>query len=333
MSKILLVFSRFNNYKIIIKVRNYRNYMSETASQSAKLVGVEVSKTAFFAVCLDASGSVSDRIGVAVESGQEPISQLVDFIVEAKNKFGGFEKIGLSLPGLLHRRTKRIAYSTNIPEYEKTDFLSETENATGVRITAENDANAAAYAEFVQGAGRGSTDMFYATIGAGIGGAFIFNGEIWEGASGFAGEFGQVALNSEGMRLEEVASAANIVRRTRARFHQDSTSSLNSLIEDKITLADVIEAARKQDDFARMMLERTGTYVGAAIAGVINLLNIERIVVGGEIMQAGQVVLDAIVSRAREFSFTPAFKGTEIVRGELGGDAAAIGAALLSVKQ
>ncbi|HXG85886.1 MAG TPA: ROK family protein [Pyrinomonadaceae bacterium] len=306
--------------------------MSEIRNQNAKLVGVEVSKTAFYAVSLNENGEVINNLKIAVESGQEPIRQLVNFIEEAKNKFGGFDKAGLSLPGLLHRRTNRIAFSTNIPEHEKTDFLSEAENATGVKITAENDANAAAYAEFKQGAGRGVTDMFYATIGAGIGGAFIFNGEIWEGASGFAGEFGQLALNSEGMRLEEVASAANIVRRTRNRFHQDSTSSLNNLAEEKITLSDVIQAARNQDDFARMMLDRTGTYVGAAIAGVINLLNIERIVVGGEIMQAGELVLDSMIRRARELSFTPAFKGTEIVRGELGDEAAATGAALLSVR-
>ncbi len=306
--------------------------MNETENRIAKLVGVEVSKTAFNAVCITESGRITDNLKIAVESGREPIAQLVDFVGEAKNKFGGFDKIGLSLPGLLHRRTKRITFSTNIPEHEKTDFLSEVETAAGVKITAENDANAAAYAEFTLGAGRGCGDMFYATIGAGIGGAFIFNGEIWEGASGFAGELGQIALNSEGMRLEEVASAANIVRRTRSRFHQDSTSSLNNLPEEKIALSDVIEAARNQDDFARMMLDRTGTYVGAAIAGVINLLNIEKIVVGGEIMQAGQLVLDAIIRRAGELSFTPAFKGTEIVAGELGGDAAATGAALLSVK-
>ncbi len=306
--------------------------MSETERQAAKLVGVEASKSAFNAVCLNENGKITDNLKIAVESGYEPIAQLVNFIGQAKNKFGGFEKIGLSLPGLLHRRTKRIAFSTSIPEHEKTGFLSEVESAAGVSITAENDANAAAYAEFTQGAGRDCTDLFYATIGAGIGGAFILNGELWEGASGFAGEFGHIALNSEGMRLEEVASAANIVRRTRARFHQDSTSSLNYLVEEKITLGDVIEAARKQDDFARMMLERTGTYVGAAIAGVINLLNIERIVVGGEIMQAGSLVLDAMIRRARELSFTPAFKSTQIVAGKLGGDAAAIGAALLSVR-
>lgn len=306
--------------------------MNEVENQARKIVGVEVSKTTFNAVSLHDDGTLADSFTVAVEAGQEPIAQLVNFIGAAKNRFGGFDRVGLSLPGLLHRRTKRIAFSNSIPEHEKSDFLTEVENATGVKITAENDANAAAYAEFVQGAGRGSRDMFYATIGAGIGGAFVLNGEIWEGASGYAGEFGQLALNSEGMRLEEVASAASIVRRTRSRFHQDSTSSLNNLREDTITLGDVVQAARNQDDFARMMLERTGKYVGAAIAGVINLLNIERIVVGGEIMQAGDFVLEAMIRRTRELAFTPAFKNTEIVAGELGGDAAATGAALLSAR-
>ena len=78
------------------------------------------------------------------------------------------------------------------------------------------------------------------------------------------------------------------------------------------------------------MLERTGIYVGTAIAGVINLLNIEKIVVGGEIMQAEHYVLDAIIRRARELSFKPSFDSTEIVEGELGETAAAIGAALMS---
>jgi glucokinase len=150
------------------------------------------------------------------------------------------------------------------------------------------------------------------------------------GASGFAGEFGYVSINSAGMRLEEVASSANIVRRTRSRFHQDSTSSLNKLAEESITLQDIISAAEREDDFAQMMLERTGRYVGTALAGVINLLNIEKIVVGGEITQAKHLVLDAIKDRARELSFAPAFQSTTIVEGELGENAAAIGAAFVS---
>ncbi len=295
-----------------------------------KLIGVEVSKSSFKAVCVNKDGTLSDALKVSIADGQELFGQLNNFINEVKNRFGDFEKIGIAVPGLIHRQTKRIAFSANIPEHEKIDFLGELEAATGLKITIENDANAAAYGEFLLGAGRGSRNMFYVTLGTGIGGALIFDRKIWRGATGFAGEFGQIAVNSDGMKLEDVASAANIVRRTRSRFHQDSTSSLNKLDEEEIKLADVIGAAQKEDDFAQLMLKRTGTYVGTAIAGVINLLNIEKIVVGGKIMQAANIVLDAIIYRAKELSFAPSFAATEIVESELGENAAAVGVALLS---
>ena len=121
-------------------------------------------------------------------------------------------------------------------------------------------------------------------------------------------------------------------RRTRARFHQDNTSSLNKLNEQAITIDDILNAATAEDDFARLMLERTGNYIGTAIASVINLLNIETIVVGGPTMQAGNVLLNAIVRSARELSFAPSFESTLILAGELGERAAACGAALLAAQ-
>ena len=80
------------------------------------------------------------------------------------------------------------------------------------------------------------------------------------------------------------------------------------------------------------MLQRTGSYVGLGIASVINLLNIERVVIGGEIMKAQHLVLDAVIGRARELSFGPSFEKTEIVSGTLGENASAIGAALLAAQ-
>jgi len=307
--------------------------MSESHMNMEKLIGIEVSKSAFKAVCVNKGGVLSDAFKVSIEEGQDLFAQLNNFINESKNRFEGFAKLGLAVPGLLHQRTKRVAFSTHIHEHEQIDFLGDLEAATKLKITIENDANAAAYGEFLLGAGRGSRDLFYVTLGTGIGGALIFDGKIWHGAAGFAGEFGQIAVNSDGMKLEDVASSANIVRRTRSRFHQDSTSSLNRFDEEEIRLADVIQAAQKEDDFARLMLKRTGTYVGTAISGVINLLNIEKIVVGGKIMQADRIVLDAIIYRAKELSFAPSFEATQIVEGELGENAAAVGAALLSSEE
>ncbi len=293
-------------------------------------VGIEICTSALRAAAVDGSNNLSVTRTVPFDGDAAPLQQLADLIEGLKNEVGNFERIGIAVPGLVERGTNRVAFSTHIPEHSNIDLLKDIQSASGLAVSIENDANAAAYGEFVLGAARDSDNFFYATLGEGIGGAFIIDGEIWRGTSGFAGEFGYVTINSEGMRLEEVASTANLVRRTRERFHQDSTSSLSSLEEEAITLTTIIAAAGQNDDFAQMMLERTGVYVGTAIASVINLLNLDRIVVGGEIMQAKQLVLDAIIERARELSFAPSFAAVSIVEGELGEYAAAVGAALLT---
>ena len=195
----------------------------------------------------------------------------------------------------------------------------------------ENDANAAAYGEYKVGAGHGSRDIFYMMIGEGIGGAIIFDGKLWTGASGFAGEVGHITIDTEGLEcvcgntgcLETVASGPSIVRRAQERLHRDSTSSLSRLgLNQEFTAADVAHEANEGDDFAMMMIERTGKYIGTGVAGVINLLNIERIVLGGGVMDAGQLILNPIIQEAKSRAFQPCFEATEIVAARLGDDAA-----------
>lgn len=304
--------------------------MSEASQSAEKSVGVEVTTSRFKAVCLDGGGNLTGAFEAPMVRGDDTAPQLVAFIKELLVKFGDFDGLGITVPGLINRETGRVAFSTYFPEHQDINLLEELEKVTKLKIYIENDANAAAFGEYMLGAGRGSRNMFYVTLGKGVGGAFIFDGRVWHGASGFAGEFGYLAIDADGTRLEEVASGTNIIRRTRSRFHQDSTSSLGKMPEAEITVADVVREARNGDDFAQLMLERTGMYVGTAIAGVINLLNIEKIVIGGEVMHAEHTVLDAIIARAREFSFKPSFEATQIVAGSLGDQATAVGVALLS---
>ncbi|MEO6588087.1 MAG: ROK family protein [Pyrinomonadaceae bacterium] len=304
--------------------------MDQKALQSEKLIGVEVSNSRLNAVSISEKDGILDNSSASLIKDEDLAPQLVKFISSLQIKFGDFDSIGITVPGLIDRETKRVTFSSQHPEYENIDFLGELEKVVKMNIYVENDANAAAYGEYLFGAGRGSKNLFYVTLGSGIGGAFIFDGKLWRGASGFAGEFGYIAVNSDGMRLEEVASSANIIRRTKTRFHQDPTSSLNEIGEESITISDVVREANNGDDFARLMLERTGTYVGMAIAGVINLLNIEKIIIGGEIMQAGKLVLEGIKNRAQESSFSPNYNSTEIVQGKLGENAAAAGVAMLA---
>jgi glucokinase len=304
--------------------------MADPVGTRSTRVGIDVSGSMLRSVCLDGKDAIVSTFSASVEPSEPRGPQIVNFITSLKAKFGDFGRVGISFPGLVDRKAQRVAISAQIPEHADADVVNDIHTATGLQITIENDANAAAFGEFKLGAGRGSRNIFYITLGEGVGGAFIFDGEIWRGAAGFAGEFGYVAINSEGKRLEGVASRENIVRRTRNRLHQDNTSSLNNIGEEAITLSAIIAAAEEDDDFAQMMLERTGAYVGSAVASVINLMNIEKIVVGGEIMQAKELVLDAIIDRARKFSFRPSFNSTSIVEGDLGENAAAVGAALLA---
>ncbi|MEP7149995.1 MAG: ROK family protein [Acidobacteriota bacterium] len=298
-------------------------------SEADNIVGIEVSVSSMTGVRLKGSDSFDARTA-AIDRASGTLEQVSEFISTLKKEFGAFERVGIAVPGLVWRESGRVAYSAHIPEHSDIDLAAEIERTTGLKAVVENDANAAAYGELKRGAGRGSANLFYATLGVGVGGALILDNHIWRGVSGFAGEFGNVAINSDGMRLEDVASAANIVRRTRTRFNRDSTSSLNKLDEEQISIYKIVEAAEKGDDFASLMLERTGSYVGTAIATVINLLNIEKIVIGGEIMHAGHLVLDAVIRRARELSFGPSFENADIAAGELGENAAAIGAALIA---
>lgn len=304
--------------------------MVDSPNQLVNRVGIEITGTSVNLAVVGDDGQIVTSRSFAINDSGGAVGQVVEIIGGLKAEFAGIASVGVAVPGLVDRSTGRVAFSANLPEHSEVDLVNDIGSATGFPVVVENDANAAAVAENRVGAGRGCRNMFYATLGDGVGGAFIFGGELWRGASGFAGEFGFVTINSEGTRLEDVASSANIIRRTRSRFHQDSTSSLNRLSEESITLDAIIQAAANEDDFAQMMLERTGTYVGTGVASVINLLNIEKIVVGGEIMQAKHLVLDAIVERSRELSFAPSFESTAIVEGELGRDAAAIGAAILS---
>ena len=303
--------------------------MAEMPVSKANRIGFEISNAALTGVVLDSQSAIVKSVHAAIADSDSYLQQLIEMVEGLKSEFPDAERLGIAVSGLVDSKTGRVAFSANNPQHATVDLCSVVKAATGLDVVVENDANAAALAEFQLGAGRGSRDMFYVTLGTGVGGAFIFGGEIWRGVGGFAGEFGYVPINSEGTRIEDVASAGNILRRTRERILQDNTSSLSHLDQDEITLEAILSAAESDDDFARMMIERTGMYVGTGVASVINLLNIERIVIGGEITSIQSLVLNAIRERARELSFAPAYESTAIVEGELGREASAIGSAMI----
>jgi glucokinase len=305
---------------------------------TASFIGVDLSGKTMRAALVTDDGRLIER-REAPMNGDKLTAQVARIVTELRDVATGVEAIGVGVRGLVNPRTDRVYISTDLPSVVHGDFHPELVAATGLRVELWNDANAAAYGEYKVGAGRGSRDMFYVTIGTGIGGAIILDGKLWFGASGFAGEFGHITIDAEGVEcicgntgcLETVASAPNIVRRANERLYRDNTSSLSKLALNRdFTAADIAREAKQGDDFALLMIERTGKYIGAAVASVINLLNIERIILGGGVMEAGDLILNAIIREAGRRSFQPCFEATQIAAAVLGSDAVPIGAAMLA---
>ena len=300
-------------------------------------IGISVSGEHVRAALVDEHGSIIEsRIGGI---SKELIPQLASIVEDLRNVAGNVAALGVAIPGLVNRQTDSVVSPRGLPPTMVENLHGELTRITGLRVEVENDANAAAYGEYIVGAGRGSRNLFYMMIGNGIGGAIILDGKLWTGASGFAGEVGHITIDSEGLPcvcgntgcLETLASAPSIVRRARERLHRDSTSSLSRLALNKsFTAEDVAHQANEGDDFALMMIERTGKYIGTGVASVINLLNIERIVLGGGVMDAGSLILNPIIREVKRRAFQPCFEATEIVAANLGLDGAPIGAAMLA---
>jgi glucokinase len=309
-----------------------------TPAPDAKYIGVDVSGTTFYAALVSADARVLERREQTL-ARNDVTAQVAAAVTELRDAGGPVAGIGIGVTGLVDPKTGRVIVSTDVPSLVRTDLRSEVARATGLDVLIENDANAAAYGEFVAGAGRGSRNLFYVTIGTGVGGALILDGRLWRGDSGFAGEFGHITIDPEGVQctcgnigcLETVASAPNIVRRTQERLRRDSTSSLSRLgLKRDFDASDVAHAAREGDDFALMMLERTGRHIGQGLAAVINLLNIERIVLGGVIMEAGELLLEPVIRETGRRAFQPCFESTQIVAAALVRDAVTTGAAMLA---
>lgn len=316
-----------------------QNAMSSSALTHPHFIGIDISAPLLRAALVSADGGIVERRQVGLQR-ERLVEQVAQMVAELQDVTPDIASIGVGIPGLVNRQTDRVLVSSDLPAEVRGDLHANLMRATGRRVELENDANAGAYGEFKAGAGRGSRDMFYVTIGTGIGGALILGGKLWTGVSGFAGEFGHITIALEdGIEcvcgntgcLETVASAPNIVRRAHERLYRDSTSSLSRLaLNREFTADDIAREAKNGDDFAAMMMERTGKYIGTAIAAVINLLNIECIVLGGGVMEAGELILEPIIREAHRRAFQPCFESTKIVAASLGTDAVSIGAALLA---
>src|ERR1700694_1174175 len=237
--------------------------MANSAPSLQNFIGINLCEPALRAAIVSNDGNVIERREAPLDR-ERVVEQVAQVVTDLRELAPNITAVGVAIPGLVNRFTDRVLASTELPATVREDLHGELMKATGLRFELENDANAAAYGEYKVGAGRGSRNLFYMSIGKGIGGAIILDGKLWAGASGLAGEIGHITIDTEGIEcvcgnrgcLETVASAPNIVRRAQERLDRDSTSSLSRLAMNKeVTVDDVAREAKNGDDFSLMMIE------------------------------------------------------------------------------
>ncbi|MCS6884805.1 MAG: ROK family protein [Acidobacteriota bacterium] len=303
-------------------------------------IGIELEGSSVSSALVDAEGKIiAERRD---QPSEDLVAQLIEIIkafrAQAENQVVA---VGIGLPGLINLKTGRIELSPNFQHLTMVSLQDEVLRATRLPVVVDNDANMAAYGEWLYGIAKGFNSLIYITIGTGIGAGIILGGQMWRGSSGFAGEFGHTTVDVDGNEctcgntgcLETVASGPNIVRRVQQRLYRDRTSSLSRLLiprDQKMSPEDVIRAALSGDELTRVVLERTGSYIGIALGNLINLLNPELVVFGGKMMAVGEILLRPIIEETRLRSFAPSFAECRIVLSSLKDRAGVLGAAMLA---
>ncbi|MBD3108135.1 ROK family glucokinase [Bacillus sp. AGMB 02131] len=310
------------------------------------LVGIDLGGTTVKMAFIDFDGAIQHKWEIKTDTsnqGENILKNIADAIqtklVEAGKKKDDLIGIGIGAPGPINPLNGNVFEAVNLgwKDYPLQEKLSE---ATQLPVYVENDANIAALGEMWKGAGEGAKDLVCFTLGTGIGGGVIVNGLLVQGVSGAAGEIGHLPVvlhNGYACNcgktgcLETVASATGIVRLAMEEIEQYPNSLLSKIYKETgaLTAKDVADSAREGDEYAKKVMDRVSSYLGLAVANVANVLNPEKIIIGGGVSRAGSILLDYVETYYEKYAFIRVKKSTQLALATLGNDAGVIGAAWL----
>lgn len=277
----------------------------------------------------------ADGPEVVLDIMKTSVEDLLESHGVAKDKVLG---VGIGSPGPLNWQTGIIYQTPNLPGWENYPIVKSLEERVGMKCYLENDANAACYGEYWLGAGQGTQTICVLTLGTGVGGGVVVFGRLLRGLDGTAAELGHINVQRDGRLcgcgakgcLEAYASVTGMVRTAAEGIENGRKSMLTDMCGDdlsKLTGKMISDAVEKGDEFAKWVMEETGTWLGIAIADLINTFNPEKIVLCGGMIAAGDALFDPIRRTARELAFDVPAERAQILPAGLGGDAGVIGAA------
>lgn len=304
-------------------------------------IGIDVGGTKVAALLAGEDGRVLERTaGETPAEDPDATMEVLYRLAEELRAAGEPEAVGVGAAGMVDFEAGALRWAPNIAwrELPVRDLVAER---TGLPCIVDNDANAAAWGEHRFGAARGYRDVLVVTVGTGIGGGIVAGGELYRGAHGFAAEIGHVIVEPGGPECncgnrgcwEQVASGRALERLGRVASEANPGSLISTLAGGgEVGGRHVAEAAARGDRAALGVIGEVGRRLGEGLAGLVNVLDPEAVVVGGGVATLG----DLILAPARE-GFVRAVEAREhrpevpILQAALGNDAGAVGAAALAL--
>ena len=308
-------------------------------------VGVDVGGTKVLGGVVDASGKVlaTSRRDTPREGGSELTKTIAEVALELMQSHS-VSAVGVSAAGFVSSDRKTMLATPNIADWNGVQLDLELTKLIGLPVVIENDANAAAWGEAKFGAGRNQAHMMMLTIGTGVGGGIVVNNQLYRGAFGIAAEFGHLRVVPEGHLcgcgargcFEQYASGSALRRHAREAISASPDLARNLLARgdgtiDGLTGQAITEAAREGDAVALAAFQTTAQYLGAGIASLAVLLDPSCVVIGGGVIDAGEILLAPTREAMKRYMpFAGKHPYPEIVAAELGNEAGLVGVADLA---
>jgi glucokinase len=314
------------------------------AGSPAEAIGLDVGGTKIAAVRIGENGRPTER-ALASTPADSPKATVAAIVACAEKLVTPrVQAIGIGAAGMVEPKTGTLRFAPNLA-WRDVRLANELSGKLGIPCIVDNDANVAAWGEFRFGAGRDADDMLLVTVGTGIGGGIVSGGRLFHGAHGFAAEIGHVIVEPGGPLCgcgnhgcwEQVASGRAIDRLAGEAVRDEPTSPFAKRFDGDPSRARgyaLTEAALDGDATAIEIFRRVGSRLGEGIAGFVNVLDPDIVVVGGGAMDAGELLLGpARLRYAEAVEASEARPNVPIVAAELGTEAGAIGAAKLALEE
>jgi len=307
---------------------------------------VDLGGSKILSVVADEEGHIlgEDRRATEADEGPEAGLERIAVSLEAALGAAGLGRddlraVGVCSPGPIDPARGVIPEAPNLPGWHDVPVCQYLSGRLGVPAMLENDATAAAYGEFVYGAGRGCRHIVYITVSTGIGGGLVLGGRLYRGASGAAGEIGHITIDADGPlcgcgkpgHVEALASGRAIAREGEALLARGGSPLMARLAEEGggLSAATVHQAADAGDPEAIRILERAGYYLGIGLAAYVDIFNPEVIIIGGGLRHMRELYLGPAEQEMARRAMQEPLRVVRLVEAELGDYSGAMGVVAL----